>query len=352
MFCSKCGAKIEGGGQVCGSCGASATTKAVKKINKKLLVVIAGVLVVIAGLIVALPLMKKSEDTYYLSNVLTVYYEGSSPTHETEEFYREDGQVLKKIDIRSPNRADGISAQHLINNYTYDEDGKIVKLEIEEKLRGESISVELNYSMRNDDYVGRGKFYDPDGEVIGSMEIVYGKNKKLIEEKFYDDKGEIESSKLYDKNGRVLETIDMHFRQVYTYDDNGNKIKNEMYIDGMLKQYFEWTYDDNGNSIKVEFYRDGMLEEYSEYKYEDNKLVETVDYGIDSNRIMKKTGSRKLEERNGNSEKLIHYDENGDVSGYTIGEYDNYGNMLKSTAYNANDEITSKSENGWSKRTK
>lgn len=200
----------------------------------------------------------------------------------------------------------------------------------------------------------------------------------------YDILSQIETYK-YDEKGNLIEfstywrNSSLHFKLVYKYDENNNKIAELKYdSDSLLFErrykydinnkvveeyyysddghvnYFITRYDINGNIEEYDSYEDGVFQRKDKYKYDANgKKVEECGYRNDSTLIYKyaykynKLGKRIAEysgfdrypvERGSELEKKVDwkYNKEGklirirDYEGVTYykNKYDNCGNMI------------------------
>lgn len=134
---------------------------------------------------------------------------------------------------------------------------------------------------------------DADSDVANDVEytinFTYDKNGNCIKEAYTDSDGETDTTQYtYDEMGKLIKATyvyddDNRAEYTYTYDDKGNLIK-EVGIDSYTEGYshiWEHTYDENGNRIKY-LYKHSNSEEaiyYYTYSYDENgNLSETVYY--------------------------------------------------------------------------
>lgn len=146
------------------------------------------------------------------------------------------------------------------------------------------------------------------------------------------------------------EEFTMEFR--ITYDDQGNQIRTERYVDGELSIVTECTFDEQGNRLiqtDTQVRRNDTSKLEMEYDENGNLLKMTLDgahntvYTYDEKgRILKKEefpaeGLGSYCEYSYSSDGLtktcLIYQSNGFSAGKTIETYDTFGNMLKSESY-------------------
>ena len=118
----------------------------------------------------------------------------------------------------------------------------------------------------------RNELYNSDGTLLGYV---------LYE---YDVTGYCKRVDQYDNTGMIY--------SAYEIDSDGNEVKREIYTDGRLTQTWITEYDDAGNMVQSEVYIGGTLRYVNEY------------------------------DQAGNLIRIESYDDNGDLFGYGLYEYD------------------------------
>lgn len=136
---------------------------------------------------------------------------------------------------------------------------------------------------------------------------------------------------------------------VYTYDDEGNLLRQAMTYNGTLLAY-DYTYDDENRLIKAEYSAEGVVSAVHTYVYDENGLLVREDYIANGVVYYDYVNSY---DTNGNLIKSEFNAEDGDyIYTYT---YNDDGNLVKETGtfpdgywynvdytYNANGELTKK----------
>ena len=238
-----------------------------------------------------------------------IYDENNIFDHSLEVEYDSQGNVLKYINY------DGEGNLESYEVYGYNEQGKKT---IYEKFDSEGVRISFSYYENNEQgdvikahnasYLDTYEYiYDENDRVIEKLvrkngEFSYRKvytydaEGKVIEEKIFDEQGEIVNivGYIYDKNGN-LEYEDEKYNDIYgcqdtryTYDDNNNLIEKVLYSndDVIVSRVYKYEYDDKGNCIKkFEYDRAGNLDSEMTYKYDEKgRQIEciNVDYKYDS----------------------------------------------------------------------
>lgn len=137
---------------------------------------------------------------------------------------------------------------------------------------------------KNKKHTTREVIYDEGGNKIVK---IYNKDQKLIEEKYYNDKGYIASQVKYDKNGREIE-------------------KNIRFRNGSIKEKKTFGFDKYGNVI--------LRKKYGRF----GKIISSY---------------RELPDRENISIEIISYDSRGRFSRKWIEEYDSKGELIKRYTY-------------------
>lgn len=200
--------------------------------------------------------------------------------------------------------------------YDYNEKGHVIKYTWYYQ-NGETMETNYTYTYNDD---GSYSVYI---EGIGKRICEYDSKGRLIKETSDPTVYPVTTTYIYDDADRVIETKTLaeeknHIRAWHknTYDENGNLVKDEMFLtDGSSGGWYEYDYDENGNEIqKYEFYPDGTEgDKYALYVWE----YEYDEYG----RVILK--QRRDVERGGVSPKYTY-------------EYDEKGGLIKETDSSAN----------------
>ena len=126
----------------------------------------------------------------------------------------------------------------------------------------------------DDGNVISGTYYENNGDLNSKYEFEY-KNNKLYKETVYDADGISSKTVLNKEEGNKAEYIDydeddnIEGYTVYTFDDNDNLVKEEYFHKDNNSAFMCWTYkyDENGNRIMLEYYMDGEIHGKAEYTY-------------------------------------------------------------------------------------
>jgi hypothetical protein len=97
---------------------------------------------------------------------------------------------------------------------------------------------------------------------------------------FYNAKNQLEQISNYNLNNSGFVNLQ---NTVFVYDDNGNKIKEQMgYPVANVTDYILYFYDNN-RLIREESYHRDVKESYIDYKYNANgEIIEATSYGVDN----------------------------------------------------------------------
>ena len=215
-----------------------------------------------------------------------------------------------------------------IRNELYNSDGSLGHYNLNEyDSSGNCIKSEA-YSS-DGSLFGCNKFeYDSSGNQIRAES--YGSDSALLEYVLYeyDSDGNRTKDEYYDSEGNLQEYVRCE------YDVTGYRKRVEQYDNtGMI--YFAYELDPDGNEIKKEIYDNGMLWESDITEYDDagNRIREEVYLGGILTYIYEFDQADKLIRMEG-------YDDNEDLSGYTLYEYDSDGNQIKMEMYDSEDTLS------------
>lgn len=229
---------------------------------------------------------------------MLVAYDADHNVVSTVVYY--DGKELKKVELNNPNEVD-----YYVKNLRYSADGFM--LESENYDKDMNLTSAVKFEVKDGNYTAY-KTTDKGGNVTGEMTSVF------------DDEGHIASQDYIFGNSNT--------HVMYSYDDNGNLIKEEGgYYDEdgelVLTDYFIYEYDGN----KVTTYFNSLEDESGSYvnvtEYNGNKYnYKTEKYDLDNNLISVTTvesydnlidKSYKLTDAQGNVQKEYRHDEYGAI---------------------------------------
>ena len=239
--------------------------------------------------------------------------------------------------------------------FEYDEKGRVVKNEIIQNEKSvQNIEIKYDEKARTITMEGERQFsYD---SVYKSV-AAYDENWKMIKRESFDKNGKLIQLSEYDTNGNVTKFISydenggIKSHTVYEYDKKGTLIKESSYDgNGTVEDYTVYENDENGYILKYTRYdANGVKKHCTEYfenttnenKYFSGKERRSESYSSD-----------------GSLSGITEYNRNGDVvkseqyiSGKLYGieerEYDESGNLIKSSSYDANRKFTGYSIYGY-----
>ena len=239
--------------------------------------------------------------------------------------------------------------------FEYDEKGRVVKNEIIQNEKSvQNIEIKYDEKARTITMEGERQFsYD---SVYKSV-AAYDENWKMIKRESFDKNGKLIQLSEYDTNGNVTKFISydenggIKSHTVYEYDKKGTLIKESSYDgNGTVEDYTVYENDENGYILKYTRYdANGVKRSCTEYfenttnenKYFSGKERRSESYSSD-----------------GSLSGITEYNRNGDIvkseqyiSGKLYGieerEYDESGNLIKSSSYDANRKFTGYSIYGY-----
>lgn len=302
----------------------------------------------------------------------------STEIHEYE--YDENGRITKDIITKSEDSGDYEETQML--DYTYDENGNILIKHSVIKGVQHTLAMDINddnmiiYTYNSDNQCISAEITDKDGN-ISIIEYEYYENcngyiggVKIPENAVYEQTvtsyGEYEfydrNVNIFDKDDNIL--INVEYRSengepnrkvLYTYDADGNIIKEDFYVDNRLSDYIEYEYNENGimisdteydilnndevHEIKTDYIYDDKGRLSAEQAYQNDHESWRIEYEYDEqDRLVKENFYSRI-----NSYFSYTYDENGNLAERTSdGEfgvtvtyytYDENNRLVKSEDY-------------------
>ena len=236
--------------------------------------------------------------------------------------------------------------------FEYDEKGRVVKNEIFQNEKSvQNIEIKYDEKARTITMEGESQFsydsiykrittYDEDWKMI--KEEGFDKNEKLIHLSEYDEKGNLIKEASYDAAG----ALQVYY--VYEYDEDGYILKETRYDANDVKrsctEYFENTTNENkyfsGKERRSESYSsDGSLSGITEYNRNGN-VVKAEQY-ISG----KLYGIEEMEyDESGNLIKSSSYDADRKFTGYSVYGYNESGKRIKISEYDGDDKLTGYTE--------
>ena len=218
-------------------------------------------------------------------------------------FYDDQGRMIQQFGIES-------WREIWCRNFTYDDAGNLIDETFEETADNESIDERRRYVYDGDRvraytaqeglvYSAR---YDELGRIVGETSgCPYGEYGEYTDQTGYEynDDGSYTTTWVgatcgryygyYDKDGNLLEycgdddpgedPMEMGLREVYEYNEQGDRIRFDEYEFGELKssRRFEYVYDEDGNWIEMVSYLDGEQTARTLRSYDGSgRLVEAV----------------------------------------------------------------------------
>ncbi len=220
---------------------------------------------------------------YVYSTEGRIQYKGSSSLKTTYEYtYDEDGRLLKQLDY---DKDGNLTNKH---EYIYDENGTLI---YEAAYINNAKYMECKYDHKGN--MTSEIIFNPDGSILSSetqtytYEYEYYPDGSPVHEFCYTDKIEgFYYHKSYDMRGYLFETCirgDQYQSTTrYEYDKNGALIKTSTRMG--YSPYSENTYDANGNLISEKIFDLGTTYELYEdvYQYDKhNNCTSVIRYHVD-----------------------------------------------------------------------
>lgn len=261
------------------------------------------------------------------------YYDGSGNFKNYERYvYTPEGNISEWY------RKYGSNNEYLYYNCDFDKNNNISK-ETYYYENGEAYNVSSYEYNAAQNLIRR-------TDNLGDAELVreYDASGNLIRESHDSGTFYYENSFKYDLNNNVIEetykTDDVYYK--YLYDSNGNKINDIIYDDdGSISSETQYKYDSNNNRIWL--YRKYSIGTYEEvYTYDSNgnlikeKLINTYEDGETYEHT--KVYSYTYDSNGRIIEEMTKGEENNQIINVTKYTYDQYGNLLKESQYNSSGE--------------
>lgn len=297
--------------------------------------------------------MTYDEEGRLLTRYVTDYVMAQEPfVKETEEYeYDENGNILKSLSNNE------IYGTMMFETYRYDENGNktvymcddnsVVLYEYDDNglLTAERTHMADPAAMGD-----RAWAMDNPGDVRVEVFYTYNDAGQLIEKREPSDHFEDNWFEyFYDDAGNLIEERNYYFGQnssmkVYDYDENGNCLREEtvslsgdtsydvcyeceyneenvcisrkVFMGGELRS--ETTYNDNGDTLIFISYDEGMVSNELHYEYDEEgreirlEYVNSMDSGV----------SEYEYDKNGNRKCGRSYDLDGNLTGYSVYEYE------------------------------
>ncbi|MCM1253269.1 MAG: hypothetical protein NC321_10645 [Clostridium sp.] len=213
----------------------------------------------------------------------------------------------------------------------YDKAGNEIR-KVRYKSGGMDMWTESEY--REDGQISAWIRYDGDGS-----DTYYGEYQ-------YDDAGNRIELTEYNSSGEVIE------QRIYAYDEAGNEIAFTQYLNGSLLRAYECIYDGN-KEIYIEYNGGGDVCAYDEYEYNEagdiTKAKHRREPALD---IEDYSAYWYRYNEAGDIEKIICYDESGNVSFWKEYQYDKAGNQLSEISYNDDYGVYTRCEHKYDKNGK
>lgn len=185
--------------------------------------------------------------------------------------------------------------------------------------------------------------YDADNVLTWYITYQYDAKGRMASAISYDSSGtqREQLDVVYDENGRCIQEIEYNsqdgrlIRTEIFYDSNGSSYRyRSVGVDGMFYSDLENYTDEDGNSIAKHYDENGNLQSISTWEYDPatGKGIRVVDQNAQGEIV-------KIQENSYNEagllEKISILDKDGNVFLYTIFEYDENGQLIHETDYDA-----------------
>lgn len=347
MYCGKCGAEITNGLAFCPNCGNrlvsepkeimseinSNNTTVIKSKKKKKIIITIFILVLLSALVTGFAIYyfnlskfdnNDNSNTYYRSKSISyglVDYDDASKGLKVNctTYYNQEGLVIRE------EREDSIT------NYSYDNNNRIVSIEVDSKEDEKTYLFNFTYEKKNEYHIGTSNsLSEYVNFTLGNSNLDYGENSIYWEYRYDDENRLVFKASYYNNEALTYEKTE--------YYDNGKIKILESYqgyigLDNEINGSLSKTeYDENENVIFLSNYdSEGNIIYKFVSEYRNNKPYKATTYdsnGIESIVVLNKEYDSKYE--------FTEYDKDNNLTGYNVITYDSNGNITKSEYYDEN----------------
>lgn len=263
-------------------------------------------------------------------------------------------------------------------SFVYDEKDRVIKNEVVQSDETvQLIEVTYDEKARVITMTGNWEYSKTGFKAVAT----YNEDWKAIKNERFDENGTPVYVTEFDGNGNTIRSTNYDengkpsWSYGYEYDEDGKKIKETSYKeDGSISMIYRYEYDEKGNLTKEARYDETeTLRAYEVYEYDENGYVLKMtqynaggvktgytEYFENTTYANKYTGERRSEsyDSDGNLSSVYEYNRNGKTTkseNYRNGklwsaeenEYDESGNLIKSSSYDADRKFTSYSVYGY-----
>lgn len=263
-------------------------------------------------------------------------------------------------------------------SFVYDEKDRVIKNEVVQSDETvQLIEVTYDEKARVITMTGNWEYSKTGFKAVAT----YNEDWKAIKNERFDENGTPVYVTEFDGNGNTIRSTNYDengkpsWSYGYEYDEDGKKIKETSYKeDGSISMIYRYEYDEKGNLTKeARCDETETLRAYDVYEYDENGYVLKMtqysaggvktgykEYFENTTYANKYTGERRSEsyDSDGNLSSVYEYNRNGETTkseNYRNGklwsaeenEYDENGNLIKSSSYDADRKFTSYSVYGY-----
>lgn len=263
-------------------------------------------------------------------------------------------------------------------SFVYDEKDRVIKNEVVQSDETvQLIEVTCDEKARVITMTGNWEYSKTGFKAVAT----YNEDWKAIKNERFDENGTPVYVTEYDGNGNTIRSTNYDengkpsWSYGYEYDEDGKKIKETSYKeDGSISMIYRYEYDEKGNLTKEARYDETeTLRAYEVYEYDENGYVLKntrysasgvktgyTEYFENTTYANKYAEERRSEsyDSDGNLSSVYEYNKNGKTTkseNYRNGklwsaeenEYDESGNLIKSSSYDADRKFTSYSVYGY-----
>lgn len=263
-------------------------------------------------------------------------------------------------------------------SFVYDEKDRVIKNEVVQSDETvQLIEVTYDEKARVITMTGNWEYSKTGFKAVAT----YNEDWKAIKNERFDENGALVYAAEFDGNGNTIRSTNYDgngkhsWSYGYEYDEDGKKIKETSYKeDGSISMIYRYEYDEKGNLTKEARYDETeTLRAYEVYEYDENGYVLKntrysasgvktgyTEYFENTTYANKYAEERRSEsyDSDGNLSSVYEYNKNGETTkseNYRNGklwsaeenEYDESGNLIKSSSYDADRKFTSYSVYGY-----